>query len=557
VGAEPSGLSLWAFAGRWQRLGAGVYPGPVDISDLDGVQTTLYPAGDAHAYRGTIRVVRVDDSTVQRLNVLTMPQYLSGVVPAEMPAGWATAAVQAQGVAARTYAAAAMASSTGRAYDICDTTACQVYGGVGSESATADVKLNSAGPTDVRNQILTRDGVTPITAFFSSSNGGFTVSGGASYLPARADGWDPATTWNRTVTGSCLSQRYGRGAFQRVVVLARDGNGRFGGRVTAARLDFADGSVAIGGTGSPMADDSAVRTAFSGCGDTGGLRSSMFAVAARYTPLMMAGTAGHQPGWLHIVTREPDGSLAHRYWTPQTGLSGANPISGRTDVAPGLAQTPDRSRLYTVVIGTNNLLYLNARNGVDGSWAGWSQVGGPTLRGRPAATVTPSGDLHVVAVGTDAALWHNVRRPSGAWVGWESLGGRFAPGTGASATAVGDQVWFAGVGTNLACYVFGITPGARTGWLSQGGILDGDPAITTDAANRAVYLVVRGANHAVYAKGLGGTAWSGLGGVLVSPPIATGFPGAGGVDVLGVGSNGGLYRLTGTAGVWGTWSRVG
>ena len=209
------------------------------------------------------------------------------------------------------------------------------------------------------------------------------------------------------------------------------------------------------------------------------------------------------------------------------------------------------------VPGTNNQLYTNARNGLDGSWAGWSQVPGPTLRSRPAVTVTAAGDVHVVAVGADAALWHNVRRPTGAWAGWQSLGGRFAPGTGAAATAVGDQVWFAGVGTNLACYVFGITAGGRTGWLSQGGIVDGDPAIVTDTADRGVYLVVRGSNHAVYAKGLGAPAWSGLGGVLVSPPIATGYPGAGGVDILGVGGNGGLYRLSGSAGVWGSWSRAG
>ena len=39
------------------------------------------------------------------MNVLSMDEYVKGVVPREMPTSWETAAVRAQAVAARTYAA--------------------------------------------------------------------------------------------------------------------------------------------------------------------------------------------------------------------------------------------------------------------------------------------------------------------------------------------------------------------------------------------------------------------------------------------------------------------
>ena len=62
--------------------------------------------------------------------MLTLESYLKGVVPLEMPATWTPAAVRAQAVAARTYAAYERAHRTG---PMCDTTSCQVYGGYAAE----------------------------------------------------------------------------------------------------------------------------------------------------------------------------------------------------------------------------------------------------------------------------------------------------------------------------------------------------------------------------------------------------------------------------------------
>ena len=67
------------------------------------------------------------------MNVLSMDDYVRGVIPREMPASWQPEAVKAQAVAARTYATWSRDQYPSRYYQICDTSYCQVYGGQGAE----------------------------------------------------------------------------------------------------------------------------------------------------------------------------------------------------------------------------------------------------------------------------------------------------------------------------------------------------------------------------------------------------------------------------------------
>ena len=104
------------------------------------------------------------------------------MVSSEVPSSWTDAALRAQAVAARSYALLAQenARAANRAYDICDTTYCQVYSPVSGETvaevaavkATAGTYLRSAGQ--------------PVFAMFSSANGGYSVSGSRPYLVGQA-----------------------------------------------------------------------------------------------------------------------------------------------------------------------------------------------------------------------------------------------------------------------------------------------------------------------------------------------------------------------------------
>ena len=332
VGAGPVGLRLWVKAGSWQQLEGGTqFTGPVDITSADGAQTAVFSNGQSREYRGALRVARVSATTIHRINVVSMEDYLLGVVPDEMPALWPDAAVQAQGVAASTFASEAMARAGSRSYDLCDTTSCQVYGGVTSEHPSSTAKLQGS---PLRGRILTSNG-SPIAAFFSSSNGGHSVDGRTPYLPARPDSADPQNTWSRTVPGACMQTKYpGRGTFTGVTVLARDGRGAHGGRVTQLRLDFTGGSVTVGPGATPMATDSAVRQAFTGCGATGGLSSSLFqttgAPAPRYpsgslTPggTLSTGQSLASGTGQHSVAVTGDGFRIHSRTCPAQGKTGA------------------------------------------------------------------------------------------------------------------------------------------------------------------------------------------------------------------------------------------
>jgi len=222
----------------------------------DGPLTLVRKSGRAR-YRGALR--SVGPHTV---NVVRLEDYLRGVVPQEVPALWKPAAVQAQAVAARTYAAfERKAAPRSRGYDLCDTSHCQVYGGVGAEHPASDRAIRAT-----RNVVRTRGG-SPIFAQFSASNGGRTVAGGYPYLPAKKDPYDrwsgnPYRSWTVRLTDRDLEAQWpGIGDLEAIRVGDRTGGGTWGGRPSTVTLRGADGSTTRTG------DD--VRTRF-------GLRSTWF-----------------------------------------------------------------------------------------------------------------------------------------------------------------------------------------------------------------------------------------------------------------------------------------
>ncbi len=83
--------------------------------------------------------------------------------PLEIPALWSAAAVRAQAVAARTYAAYERAHPRASIFDLCDTWSCQVYGGVDAEHSASDDAIAAT-----RRRILRYDGEPAFTQFGSS-----------------------------------------------------------------------------------------------------------------------------------------------------------------------------------------------------------------------------------------------------------------------------------------------------------------------------------------------------------------------------------------------------
>lgn len=214
----------------------------------------LYYGSTSKLYRGRLIAAAPAAGSGARdtVNRLSMELYLYGVVPAEMPSSWAADALRAQAVAARSFAAQAIGSSTAYHYDVVDTVASQVYGGVGSERDTTNAAVN-----DTSRVILTYGGAPAFTQF-SSSSGGWTNPGSKPYLTALQDPWDDFAGnvqhhWFADVDIAAIERAFPAvGNLKSLEVRTRNGYGEWGGRVQTIRLKgVRNGSattVVVGGT---------------------------------------------------------------------------------------------------------------------------------------------------------------------------------------------------------------------------------------------------------------------------------------------------------------------
>lgn len=138
----------------------------------------LVPAGEPGAtaigykgksYRGEIELVLSTKSgKLSVVNLVSMEEYLFGVVPHEMPSGWPLEALKAQAVAARTYATVNRGKYKADGFDLVDTNMDQAYGGIASEAASTTQAVQ-----ETRGMVLTYGGAV-VTAYYHSSSGGHT-----------------------------------------------------------------------------------------------------------------------------------------------------------------------------------------------------------------------------------------------------------------------------------------------------------------------------------------------------------------------------------------------
>ena len=247
---------------RYQPGGLATLKGDGAFRSASGRLTLVMSSGN-RVYRDRLSAIRPAAGSSKRVTVnsVTLENYVKGVVPAEMPASWSPEAVQAQAVAARTYAWWSVAQNPDRYYQICDTTSCQVYRGYGGE---ADASNRAVDAT--RGQILTYGGKPAFTQF-SASSGGRTSAGSVPYLPSKSDPYDAWSgnsvhSWSVKVSETTLEKRYpGIGDLKKIKVTSREGGGDWNGRVWNVTL--------VGGSASKTITGSDLRSIY-------GLRSTYF-----------------------------------------------------------------------------------------------------------------------------------------------------------------------------------------------------------------------------------------------------------------------------------------
>lgn len=246
-----TGFRLQALSGTtWVAVsGAPLLPAQADFTTSTGFVRLYHPDGTSTAYRGSVGAVRSGAGQVT-INRVPLDSYVRGVVPRESPSYWEPAALQAQAIAARSYARYEVEHHAGSASDICDTTACQVYGGFARYAADGSRLYGEEASTDsavavTANSVLRYAGAT-IFAQFSASDGGWTVDGGQPYLVAKQDPYDnaasgdPYLNWTRSVAVTSIASYFGLTTATDITVTSRDGNGDWGGRVLTGYVDGVD-----------------------------------------------------------------------------------------------------------------------------------------------------------------------------------------------------------------------------------------------------------------------------------------------------------------------------
>jgi stage II sporulation protein D len=237
-------------------------------------------AGGYGSYRGALEF-RAVGSAVQTVNAVALDDYVRGVIAAEMPSSWPAAALEAQAVAARTYAIASNVNGDG--YQLYSDARSQMYGGVAAETVSTDAAV-AATP----GQIVTYQGA-PATTYFFSSSGGHTENIENVWLglspepwlkgvrdPYDAAGGDPYHRWSVRMTMAAATGKLGslvKGTLRGVLVTKRGVSPRV---VTA---------VVVGTGGSTNVTGPQLQSAF-------GLLSTYM----RFTTISMARDAGSGSG---------------------------------------------------------------------------------------------------------------------------------------------------------------------------------------------------------------------------------------------------------------------
>ncbi|KQS58078.1 hypothetical protein ASG36_16210 [Geodermatophilus sp. Leaf369] len=279
------------------------------------------------AYRGSMTVV--DGGGFQTtVNNVPVDDYLRGVVPREMPAGWGSAgagrgmeALKVQAVAARSYALSSQWTSYAKT---CDTTSCQVYGGAYTQPSGGAVAWLEDSRTDsainaTTGQVRRSGNGAIVRTEFSSSTGGWTAGG---VFPAVEDLGDatsgnPNHNWTVTMSRADVSARLSLAGVSGLQVTQANGLGADGGRALQVTVTWANGQRTYTGN--------QIRSAL-------GLKSDWFSFPSSQNRSVATAL------YADVLGRAGDTGGVN-YWTAQLD-AGVDPLT----VARGFAASDDRFR---------------------------------------------------------------------------------------------------------------------------------------------------------------------------------------------------------------------
>jgi len=134
-----------------------IVPRPGSYCSVDGVQ-----------YDGNMAILSTPAGGFNIVNAVDLESYVKGVIPSELSQDWPPSALEAQAIAARTYALWKMESGNNPNYDLVSTVRDQVYAGRSRRQSATDQAANDT----LGNVLLWKGRLIP--AYYHSSSGGYT-----------------------------------------------------------------------------------------------------------------------------------------------------------------------------------------------------------------------------------------------------------------------------------------------------------------------------------------------------------------------------------------------
>jgi SpoIID/LytB domain protein len=426
--------STWT---TFTMAGHTTFQGPIRFSGPSLIKVAM-PDGSSRDYRTSVQAAYRTSTTVYSVAVMSMEDYLFGVVPRESSASWPAASLEAQAIAARSYAAYKRAHApANQVFDICDSTQCQVFGGTNSYSAAGTRTALEA--TSTNDAVKATSGVVrtyngePIFAEFSASNGGLSVAGSQPYLVEQDDPYDGVTgsavhSWTATVSAAQIQARYPSvGTLDRLRVTQRQRAGTSWeqqGRVMTVVLE---GHSSAGAATSVTTTGAGIYQANAWPGSSTGLRSSFWHVKGQLDATLVAKSGapsliqspGQSTGQLAVQLKNTGSQswpVDGIHLTSATAPGTQDPLVGNS-TRPGVftKNVTDPSNTVSVQVGDTAEFRFNltadgvrpgtyarsyrlrySTGGLFGPAVSWTvPVAAPVFKaqaGTPVGTTTPTGD---------------------------------------------------------------------------------------------------------------------------------------------------------------------
>jgi hypothetical protein len=220
-----------------------------------------------------------------------------------------------------------------------------------------------------------------------------------------------------------------------------------------------------------------------------------------------------------VAARGADGALLYSARSG-SGFAPFQSLGGAIVGDPSAVVTPNGTELF--VRGTDDRVYANTVT-PSGAATGYSVVPGLTVTGEIESVLPsdgPAGSVQIFARGTDGAVWTNIRR-NGSWAGWTSLGG-FITSDITAVRVLNIRAIFVR-GSDNRVYVNNLHPAPSGFQVIDGLRVTSNIGTSEGSLVNGAQIFVRGEDNRVYTRFPASGGWQPMNGVSATSDITATF----------------------------------